>query len=103
LPDLKKYTLPAALVVGCLPWVILFIIFVAWVASFGRTGNRVGLIHVSGVITAGRDSGGVLSSTFLTLIVLPVLCLIFVPEEKKRERPRVTAEIEPVLEEAPAH
>jgi cobalt-zinc-cadmium resistance protein CzcA len=45
--------------------------------------------------------GGVLSSTFLTLIVLPVLCLIFVRDEKKKgEMLRAMRSQEPILEEA---
>jgi cobalt-zinc-cadmium resistance protein CzcA len=37
--------------------------------------------------------GGIVSSTFLTLIVLPVLCLIFVREEKKKEQPAASADL----------
>lgn len=49
--------------------------------------------------------GGVLSSTFLTLIVLPVLCVIFVREEKNKQRKpkRPTNTPEPVLSEALAN
>jgi cobalt-zinc-cadmium resistance protein CzcA len=46
--------------------------------------------------------GGVLSSTFLTLIVLPVLCAIFV-REGNRSRPAQSDDAEPALAKAMAH
>lgn len=47
--------------------------------------------------------GGVLSSTFLTLIVLPVLCVIFVRGEKEQDPAQSVRTREPMLDELVAN
>lgn len=53
------WLIPVSLVVGCLPWVILFFIFIAavigGVANIDDDGGNVALIRVSGVITGGES------------------------------------------------
>jgi cobalt-zinc-cadmium resistance protein CzcA len=81
------------------------VLMTALVASFGfipmaiatGTGAEVQRPLATVVI------GGVLSSTFLTLIVLPVLCVIFVREDKDKESARQAGATEPMLAEAIAH
>ena len=61
-PTLPRRThwwlIPVSLMVGCLPWVILFFVFIAAIigglANVERGGN-VALIRVSGVITGGES------------------------------------------------
>ncbi|MCL5105406.1 MAG: signal peptide peptidase SppA [Armatimonadetes bacterium] len=58
----RWWLIPVAMGIGCLPWFILFIVFVAAIAGGGdggvARGRHVALIRVSGVITAGRSGGG---------------------------------------------
>ena len=68
-----KFMIPIALVVGCLPWLILFGLFfvlivaaIAGIASSGPSsfgGDQIALIHLSGVITAGQGGGGLFESS----------------------------------------
>ena len=58
----RWWLIPVALGVGCLPWFILFVVFVTMVAGGGdggsARGRHIALIRVSGVITAGKSGGG---------------------------------------------
>ena len=57
------WVIPVSLVVGCLPWLIIAIIFIvaacAGMSSFGGSvterGEHIALIRITGVITSGRS------------------------------------------------
>mgnify|MGYP005840445009 CR=1 FL=1 len=59
--DRRRFLIPAALMIGCLPWLILFVIAIAGIVGTAGgkvTGDHVALIRVSGVITGGRSESG---------------------------------------------
>lgn len=59
--DRRRYLIPAALAIGCLPWLLLIIMSSAAIVGAGGkkvTGDHIALIRVSGVITAGRSEPG---------------------------------------------
>ena len=60
-PPRRSYLIPISLVVGCLPWVILFGLALGGIiGSVGNEsyGKHVALIRVTGVITAGKSGAG---------------------------------------------
>jgi protease IV len=69
----SKFIIPIALVVGCLPWLMLFglvavliiggIAGLAFSGSSSLGGDQIALIHLSGVITAGEGGGGLFDSS----------------------------------------
>lgn len=59
----KTWMIPTAIAIGCLPWLILFLIVPAIIAGLFGSGGRishsdkhVALIHLTGEITCGRGS-----------------------------------------------
>ncbi len=62
----NRWLLPVSLAIGCLPWVVLFVLFVAAVigaASGLGSGPHIALIRVSGTITTGKSSGALFGDT----------------------------------------
>jgi len=58
--------IPSALAIGCLPWLILFVILVSGLAVGGKKvdrGNHIALIRIEGIITAGRSGGGFMADS----------------------------------------
>lgn len=66
----RKWLIPFVIAMGCLPWLILFgIVFLGLMVAacgFGGgpvRGDKIALIHVSGVITGGSGGGGFFEGT----------------------------------------
>ncbi|MDO8587258.1 MAG: signal peptide peptidase SppA [Armatimonadota bacterium] len=64
-PRRSRWIIPTALIVGCLPWLILFTIGMVWFITklAGLSGpvyssDKIALVRISGVITAGQSSAG---------------------------------------------
>jgi len=66
----RSWMIPIAISIGCLPWMLLFLIGLAALVGLAlggmeENGDHVALIHVSGTITAGSNSifdGGIAGS-----------------------------------------
>lgn len=62
-----RWLIPVSFAIGCLPWLILFMLVIA--AAFGAAsglarGPHIALIRVSGTIVTGRSSGSLFGDTF---------------------------------------
>lgn len=60
----RNWIIPVALGIGCLPWALLFFLFLGAIISGigGGVGKGdVALIHITGAITGGESKGGILS------------------------------------------
>lgn len=66
-PRTAAWLIPLSLAIGCLPWVILFLIVMGAIIGAAISGGgapygrHVALIHISGAITAGRSGSSLFS------------------------------------------